>query len=334
MKRLEGMSQGQRIVIFALFIVGGLLIIGAITVFLLLLSINSGQRSMGVSLEEGVTVSQFAELPDNDAYPAAVAIAPDGTVYTGSYATGVVWRITPDGAVSEIPGTRDAIGSVTGLEVGAEGALYILDRVTSDPRGSGGKVWKMTPGNTPQEFANIAEGFVSPNDITLDSAGNVYVSDRGRREVWRFKPDGTSGVVWWIPTEENVLPTGLAFDSANNAILITDPEVNIVYRVPVSDSNAGEIMYRYPDTTNYPGFDGLTVTPSGEIYIAALGQFGVVRLINGEIEYIAGTFRGASDVAAAPDGRLYVTNFDSAALVIPGVQPQLPFAIDVITFEG
>jgi hypothetical protein len=32
-----------------------------------------------------------------------------------------------------------------------------------------------------------------------------------------------------------------------------------------------------------------------------------------------------------PDGRLIVANFDSVSLVQPGVRPQLPFALDVIT---
>jgi sugar lactone lactonase YvrE len=337
MNQIQRLGHGQRVLIFALFLIGGLLLIAAITVFLILISYNSSPRSVGVSLKQGVNVTQFVELPDDDAYPTAVDVAPDGTVYTGSYTTGTIWAINPSGELREIPGTRGIIGSVTGLATGADGTVYILDRETSDPRGSGGKVWRMSPENAPQEFADIDDerGFVAPNDITLDGQGYVYVTDRGRREVWRFQPNGTNGIVWWRPSasERLVLPTGLAFDPTNDAILITDSERNMVFRVPVGDSSPGEILYLYPNPTNLPGFDGITVTPSGDIYIAALDQNGIVQLSDGQIEYIAGTFRGASDVAAAPDGLLYVTNFDSAALILPGVQPQLPFGLDVITFR-
>ena len=82
---------------------------------------------------------------------------------------------------------------------------------------------------------------------------------------------------------------------------------------------------------NAPGFDGVTVTPNGDIYVAALGQNGVARVAGGELTYIAGLFRGASDVdySAAIDS-LYVTNWNQTPLVIPGDQPQLPFALDII----
>ncbi|MCS7070107.1 MAG: hypothetical protein NZM00_01265, partial [Anaerolinea sp.] len=91
-----------------------------------------------------------------------------------------------------------------------------------------------------------------------------------------------------------------------------------------------EVIYRHGERANPPGFDGITVTNDGTIYTAALGQNGIARVDDGDLDYIAGMFRGASDVAFAPPNRLYVTNFDQAALVLPLIQPQLPFAIDVI----
>ena len=49
--------------------------------------------------------------------------------------------------------------------------------------------------------------------------------------------------------------------------------------------------------------------------------------------YIAGLFRGASDIDySAVNNRLYVSNFDSFSLVVQATQPRLPFAIDVIEF--
>ncbi|MFN8452238.1 MAG: hypothetical protein U0521_27485 [Anaerolineae bacterium] len=97
---------------------------------------------------------------------------------------------------------------------------------------------------------------------------------------------------------------------------------------------ATEVIYHHGDRANPPGFDGVTVTPDGVVYVAALAQNGVARVDDGKLDYIAGLFRGSSDVDYAAPNRLYVTNFDQASIVIPVVHPQLPFAIDVIEFKS
>jgi sugar lactone lactonase YvrE len=327
--RIQQLGQGQRILIFVMLMVGGILLIAAITVFLILISINSTPRQQAVPLLDTVTVQQFAALPGEDAYPPAVAVAPDGTVYTGSYATGTLWAITADGTVREVPGSNDALASVTGLDVALDGTLYVLTRASSDPRAAGGAVWRLSPAGELSEFASVPDGFIAPDDVTVDSEGRVYASDRGRREIWRWNADGSGGTAWWQP-EEGVYPTGLAYDPANNAIIVTDFQQNTIHRIPV-ESGRAELIYRYPEATNLPSFDGVTVAPDGTLYVAALDQNGIVTFQEGEMVYIAGNFRGASDVAIAPDGRLYVTNFDSPSLVAPGIRPQLPFALDVVT---
>lgn len=369
---IQQLGRGQRIVIFASLMIGGLLFIVAIAAFLILISLNTAPRTEAQALLDGVQVAQFAVLPDADAYPGAVAIAPDGTIYTGSYATGAVWAIAGDKPlnpsrdaqtavaadadyVREIPGSRDLIGSVRGLTVGADGTLYVLDGVYSDPRGRGGLIWVLPPGGTLTDIGAISmerittaadgtttavtEGMLSPKDIAIDAQGNLYVTDRGFREVWKITrgADGAAVMasVFWMPSEgddERLTPTGIAYLPDSDSLVITDSEANTVYRVPVTDG-APEVLYRHTED-NPPGFGGVTRTPDGVLYIAALDQNGLVRLENGVIQYVVGLLRGASDVAATADGRLIATNFDSAALVLPGVSPQLPFALDEVRFTS
>ena len=115
---------------------------------------------------------------------------------------------------------------------------------------------------------------------------------------------------------------------------MTEPERNVIYRVPVTGGEA-EVLYQHPDGTQHPpGFDGVTVSPDGTLYVAALGQNGIARLDNGLLTYIAGQFRGASDVAGVDGQRLYVTNWDQSALALPLVQPRLPFGVDVVEVSG
>lgn len=333
-------GPAYRWAVFITIFGGGLMLIVAVTAILVVSTFQSGERASSVALHDDVTVSEFAALPDNDAYPAAVAVAPDGSVYTGSYVTGAVWKITPAGVVSEVPGTRDAIGAVAGLAVASDGTVYIVDQKDSDPRTSGGLVQRLNPDGSISAFATLEDsgGFIAPDDVALDAAGGVYVSDRGRDEVWRFSAEDGSGAVWWTPPPlsdaDQVEPTGLAYDPVRDALLVTDGLNNLIYRVSVTTKTV-ETLYEHRDAPNPPGFDGLTVTPTGVIYVAALGQRGVAQLeTNGTLTYIAGLFRGVSDVDFAAPDRLYVTNFDSYSLAVSLAEPSLPFALDVITLGG
>jgi streptogramin lyase len=303
-------------------------------------SLNSSARSQPVGLLPGVSVSAFAALPDNDAYPPTVAVAADGTVYNGSFASGTVWAISPDGAqVIEVPGTRDAVGAVSALAPLPDGSLLVLDVNDSDPRTAGGRIVRVQSGEaTAYAVPPDDRGFVSPNDMVVTPDSALYVTDGGRNEVWRFQPaaDGSleSGV-WWVapapdnPDQPRASLTGIAWDPSRAALVITDPETNTIYRVALADG-ATEIVYQHGNRPFAPGFDGATVLPDGTLFVAALGQNGIARVDGNELLYVAGLFRGASDVKRGADGRLIVPNFDQSALVIPMVQPQLPFTIDAV----
>ena len=335
MQRLQYMGVWQRRLVFFLIFGGGIALLLAVTLLLVSNALNSSERVVSVALVPEVTVREFAALPDDDAYPSAVAVAPDGMVYTGSYASGAVWRITPEGDVSEVPGARDQIGALIGLTSAPDGTIYLVDQLDTDPRSSGGKLFTLRG----DELTIFAEpGFVAPNDVALDGQGRVYVSDSGSNQVWRFEVDGTNGTVWWespalVEAGATAAVTGLAHDPTRDAIIITDPEINDIYRVSLNDGTT-EVIYHHGERSTPPGFDGAVVTPDGTLYVAALGQNGVARIEDGRLDYIAGLFRGSSDVDYAAPDRLYVTNFDQSSIVIPVVNPQLPFALDVIEFAG
>ncbi len=331
-QNIQRLGRGQRIVIFILIFGGALMALIAVTVLLSLLTLNAGGNEPAVALLEGVSVREFAILPDNDAYPASVGVAPNGRVYTGSYVTGAVWSIDSTGDVAELPGTRDAIGAVSGITFAPDGTIYIVDQLDADTRTLGGALKRIALDGTISDFAVMDDGLSLPDDVALDSQGRVYMSDRGLGEIWRFDSDGGNAQVWWIPPEAagetRHVPTGLAYDAANDAMIVTDSNLNVIYRVSIADASA-EVLYEHGNREFAPGLDGVVITPDGTIYVAATAQNGVVTLKDGELEYVAGQFRSPSDVDYR-DGKLYVANFDSFSLVVSAVSPRLPFAIDVI----
>ncbi len=340
LERILSLPRPQRFAIFILIFGGGLFMIFAFTVYLINNASDANARSVGTALVEGIRVREFAELPDNEAYPATVAVAPDGRLYSGSYKTGALWLIDSAGQASEIPGSRDAIGSVVGLTVAGDGSLLIVDKGDFDPATTGGSVLRLGLDGQITPFATLAEegGFVLPDDVAVDGVGNVYISDRGSDTVWRFNLDGTGATAWWKPPAlEGVTrydATGLAYDKLNDALLVSDGINDTIYRVPLTDPVAATLLYWHNGRPNTPGFDGLTMLDSGAIYIACLGQAGVARLDGDNLAYVAGLFRGAADVDYRAPDTLFVANWDQLSLAQPENPPRLPFTIDAIVLGG
>ena len=317
-------------------LVGALVVIG-ITLWV----IGSPPRSQAVALLDGISVAEFAALPDDDAYPAALALAADGTVYTGSYQTGALWAISPAGEAREIAGARQLIGSVTGLDVAPDDALYILDRISA-LEAKGAKVWRYDGGELSLRFAvpdrpNL--GFL-PDDIAVDSAGRIYISDR-LGHLLAFEADGRSLAAdydpyWWLlPCASGCEATGLAFDEMRDAILLADAANDSVYRIALADGAPGESerIFQAGQDSGY-GFDGIDIAPSGEIYLALLAQNRVARLDGQQLTMLAKDFRGASDlVYDAARERLIVANWNQFSLGF-GTRPQLPFALDALELDG
>ncbi|MCS7071794.1 MAG: hypothetical protein NZM00_09830, partial [Anaerolinea sp.] len=220
LRNLQRLPVWQRSVIFFSILIGFILGLIGLTLLLIGESFAAAPRQQGQALVPEVTVRQFAALPDDDAYPPALAVGPDGAVYTGSFATGAMWRIEPDGTVGpELPGTRETIGAFMGAVVASDGTLIVIDQGDTDPRTIGGALWRVDPVSgtvTPFTTFTPEDGWAAPNDITIDAQGRVYVSDAGRNQIYRFETDGSGGTVWWVAPvitgEPRVAITGLTYD--------------------------------------------------------------------------------------------------------------------------
>ncbi len=314
------------------FLLLALLIGTALIVAMTWFVVGSAPRSRSLAVAENVLVREFATLPGDEAYPAALALAQDGTLYSGSYATGALWAIDLAGTVREISKADEQIGSVSGLDT-ADGALYILDRVTPlDAQGA--VVWRYEAGSL-ESVVEIppdrVDGVMLPDDIAVDRDGIIYISDRNPPRVLRYSDSLRSFETFWQPDDISAAPTGLAYDSFRHALLVTDSANDAIFRVPVDAAAATELLFADLDERGY-GFDGIDVAPDSDVYLALLGWNRAARLQNGELLMLARDFRGASDVALdAGRARLYVTNWNQFSLGF-GTRPQLPFAIDVVKF--
>lgn len=330
-------------VVFIVLIIG--LIVG-ITGALYLFNISNFPRNVPFALADTVTVEEYAVFEDEESYPAALASHSDGTVYTGSYLHGAVWRVNPSGDISEIPDSRARIGSVIGLDVASDGTVTILDRYDAFI-GGGAKIWQLS-GDTLQEIIRIeAQGTiaaVNPNDIAVSADGRIFVVDIALQHILVLENGELT--IWWQAPDISYQPAGLAYDAANERLLVTDAARTAVYAIPVNADNpeaARETIYINDTTQTPPQFNGITVDTLGNIYVAALGLNEIWQIDEGNDDFtiLANNYRGSSDLAYdASNGRLFVNNWDQSWL-LPinfaffqfNLDPRLPFSVDVINLN-
>ncbi len=334
-----------RLISFFVFVI---LIAGAIvgaTGGLYYLNVSNFPRLVPVALSEAVTTGEFVQFEDEEAYPGAVASASDGTLYTGSYVSGAVWRVFSNGDAFEIPQTRDLIGSVIGIDVAADGRVYVLDHI--DPFSAGGaKIWEISDDTVELRLDTLVRSTIpvgKPNDIAVDAEGRLYLLDIATAQILLLEGDELS--IWWQSPDESYQIAGLAYNPASDSLLMSDVARNAVYEIPLNAADAEqarETVFINEELETFPAFNGLTVADDGTIYIAAFDINEIWQIIPGTNEHtvLTGNYRGSSDVAYdSANNRLYVNNWDQSwlipiTLVIMQVDvpPRLPFSVDVIEF--
>jgi sugar lactone lactonase YvrE len=324
--------QRRRSMVVVGFFVVSLLAICGLTLFLLRNALQGPRREPKAVLE-GATVHVLAELPGDRAYPAALAIGPDGNVYVGSFCTGDIWQITPEGELEPWFDGANGIGAVSGMAFGPDGSLYVIDREDCDPRKSGGQIKRISPdGQTVEGIGKLGRDEV-PYKVTLDSDGALYFTDSQRGEVLRRMPGGEYETWWELPgSGGDPRPTGLAYDPATDDMIVADTAAGAIYRLDFSPERTPVLLARLYAQDDRD-LDGLTVDDLGRVIFTILDTNKVARLEpDGTLTVLAEDFRQPSDVGYL-NGAVYVTNFDSfslAPLVGLLIDPSLPFTVDVI----
>jgi sugar lactone lactonase YvrE len=343
---IQKRPQWQRVIIFSVVILAIIVIIYLITLGVAYMGVNTGPRTQSIAMQDSMTVREWAVLPGDDAYPGSLTIDTGGNVYTGSYVNGTIWHVTPDGDVSEMPESGETFGSIAGL-VWADNTLYVLDR-NSPLTIAGMSLWQWRTGSAPEKLAESHDTDRFPYDLARDTDGNIYVSfvvlksangDSGDDVIVRYPAQGDSSVWWTAP--DNTSITGIEYDPIQDRLIAVDTKNSNLYGIPRANP-ADSTMFYEQTVDPKPGFDDVTVSPDGTLYLAALELNRVAALSPAnELTYLAGAFRGSSRTAYdAVRRRLYVNNWNQQSLLSDqvlfvqiDVKPKLPFALDVIEWK-
>lgn len=149
--------------------------------------------------------------------PMAMAVAPDGTIYTADLELHRIWKMPKEGAKE--PEEFAVINSPRGLTLDPDGNLWVLSTSSRD-----GQIQKVTPDGGIEPFVK-GHPFNLPHNIVRMDDGSFFVTDNYEHCVWKVTAAGEKEK--WVVGEPLDRPVGLARSGAN--LLIADPHIRTIF---------------------------------------------------------------------------------------------------------
>jgi sugar lactone lactonase YvrE len=166
--------------------------------------------------------------------------------WTAGGPRGALYRLSPDGATSEIIGD---VGLSNGLDWSDDRRLFYF----ADSASGGVDVFRTDPdtGTLGERRRFVTVGGV-PDGLTLDSEGGVWVAVWGASELRRYTPGGELDTVVRLPVSQ---VTSAAFGGADlSTLYITTARENFTPADLRAQPQAGNIFACTPGVTGRPPF--------------------------------------------------------------------------------
>lgn len=278
-------------------------------------------------------------------YPALSLVAPDRTIYVGTFTNASGSANGPSHLYAYSPGglmlrdwtiTGQSASGDNGIQVAAQdagGNLYLLDQqpprvIKFDPHTgtqSDYATFGDVPSCPPTGAASDCSDTVMDNPPEPDYAawgpdGSLYVTDYEQGLVWRVPPGGGKAKVWFTdPQLDGTLfgPAGIVLmpdhktlmldTSAGGATSVGDPTSGKLYRLPINPDGSPGKLQKVWESKPAEAPDGFALAQSGNVYMALVGP-GTNQLVE-----------------ISPDGkelgRAPATPLDNQALAVPFDEP-------------
>lgn len=162
--------------------------------------------------------------------------------------------------------------------------------------------------------SDIQNAFVSPIGVTSDEEDNLYITDSANGELYRYRI--TENRLEKLPTRDLKRPTGIAFDSFLNRLVVVDTQAHQV----VVLNTEGKELYRFGSRGDHEGqFNyptDITINRSGRILvndalnsrIQVFAPDGKFLFAFGAVGDSPGNFARAKGIASDSFGAMYVSD--------------------------
>lgn len=145
-------------------------------------------------------------IPGDRAFPESITSTSDGTIYIGSMAEGLVFRVAPGAAKAEVwikPGTNGLMSVLGVLADEKSGTLWACSsdlsgmgvKVGGDNRQVALKSFDLKTGAAKSSYP-LPGGKALCNDMVVAADGTLYVTDSLNPHILRLKPGASALEVW------------------------------------------------------------------------------------------------------------------------------------------
>ena len=241
-------------------------------------------------------------------YPALSLVAPDRTIYVGSFTDAGGNNTAPSKVFAFLPGGQlkreytvegQTPGAVHGVQVAAidaKGRLYLLDQhparvVRLDPAtgkqttyGTFRDVPPCLPGASGDCSQTTSDNEPEPDYAAWGTDGSLYVTDYTQGLIWRLPPGGGAAKIWLTDPAFDGSMFGVAgivlmpdhrtlmvSTSAGPVVGPGDPTTGKLYTLPIKPDGTPGPLTKLWESGPREGPDGFALAASGNIYLALVG---------------------------------------------------------------